>query len=87
MLIFILNLIWSIDNQGFIISNSESHNTYGTNVYFYAFGQAGISTKLSDNGAELLIGAPGVFVWRGKQCYIKLCKYVYQNINFNNINL
>ncbi|XP_063218578.1 integrin alpha-9-like [Bacillus rossius redtenbacheri] len=34
-------------------------------VPFYAYGEAGLSAHLTEDGSELLIGAPGVFDWAG----------------------
>lgn len=38
---------------------------YGQYVYYYSYGQAGMSIKLSEDATELLIGAPGVYIWSG----------------------
>ncbi|XP_052863834.1 integrin alpha-PS3-like [Anopheles cruzii] len=33
--------------------------------YYYMYGEQGISVHVTDDGEEILIGAPGVFNWRG----------------------
>ncbi|KAF0299492.1 Integrin alpha-9 [Amphibalanus amphitrite] len=35
------------------------------NIHQYAYGQAGISVHFAKNGTELLLGAPGVYNWKG----------------------
>ncbi|KAF4530203.1 hypothetical protein B566_EDAN018321 [Ephemera danica] len=46
---------------------SESFEKNGTKVFFYAFAGAGISAQLHQtrNRSEIVIGAPGVFDWKG----------------------
>uniref|UniRef100_A0A182NA97 Uncharacterized protein n=1 Tax=Anopheles dirus TaxID=7168 RepID=A0A182NA97_9DIPT len=39
-------------------------NAYGQ-YYNYMYGEQGISVHVTDDGEEILIGAPGVFNWRG----------------------
>ncbi|KAJ1530274.1 hypothetical protein ONE63_005196 [Megalurothrips usitatus] len=35
------------------------------NVFYYAFGEAGFSAHVSEEAGEVLLGAPGVYSWRG----------------------
>lgn len=34
-------------------------------VYYYSFGEQGVSVHITENGEEILIGAPGIFGWSG----------------------
>lgn len=36
-----------------------------TTYFFYMFGEQGISVHITENNEEILIGAPGVFTWKG----------------------
>lgn len=37
----------------------------GTNYFYYMYGEQGISVHITENNEEILIGAPGTFVWKG----------------------
>ncbi|XP_077287629.1 integrin alpha-PS3-like [Arctopsyche grandis] len=62
--------------QGFHIREHDLQSLYGSQAYYYAFGEAGMSAKLSDDGTELLLGAPGVFVWTGTVIRYKITKQI-----------
>lgn len=42
-----------------------------TGLYFYAHGEAGFSIHFPDDPTEMIIGAPGVFNWKGSVIRIK----------------
>lgn len=42
----------------------REHNT-GIQFYNYMYGEQGLSVHITDDSEEILIGAPGVFNWRG----------------------
>nr|CAD7400841.1 unnamed protein product [Timema cristinae] len=54
------------DKQGYTIKPKHPDEN-STEVFYYAYGEAGISVHLVKglDGSELLIGAPGVFDWKG----------------------
>lgn len=37
----------------------------GNSTYYYAFGEQGVSVHITDDGEEILIGAPGIYNWKG----------------------
>lgn len=37
----------------------------GNRVYYYSFAQMGLSVHLTENNEEILIGAPGIYTWKG----------------------
>ena len=37
----------------------------GSNHYYYMYGEQGFAVHISDNNEEILMGAPGVFNWKG----------------------
>ncbi|XP_047495129.1 integrin alpha-PS3-like [Penaeus chinensis] len=43
----------------------ESLQTHGDAVFYYAHGEAGMSLHLPDDPTEMIVGAPGVYKWRG----------------------
>nr|CAD7439838.1 unnamed protein product [Timema bartmani] len=52
------------NKQGYTIKPKHPDEN-STEVFYYAYGEAGISVHLVKDGSELLIGAPGVFDWKG----------------------
>ena len=47
------------------VKNLQTYR-YGEYLYYYyMFGEQGISVHVTDNNEEIIIGAPGVFNWRG----------------------
>ncbi|XP_050072975.1 integrin alpha-PS3-like [Anopheles maculipalpis] len=60
-------------------------------IYNYMFGEQGFSLHVTDDGDELLIGAPGVMFWRGtvlryrqrSGLYLKGLRNVYLEYNYN----
>lgn len=43
----------------------ESLQTHGDAVFYYAHGEAGMSLHFPDDPTEMIVGAPGVYKWRG----------------------
>ncbi|XP_068247139.1 integrin alpha-PS3-like isoform X1 [Palaemon carinicauda] len=43
----------------------------GEKYFYFAYGQAGMSLHLADDPSEMVIGAPGVFNWRGSVIRLK----------------
>lgn len=41
--------------------------THGDAVFYYAHGEAGMSLHLPDDPTEMIVGAPGVYKWRGER--------------------
>lgn len=51
--------------QTFITDGKRrEYGEYGTNLNFYAYGQAGMSVKVIGN-SSVIIGAPGLLQWTG----------------------
>lgn len=48
-----------------ILKENRLAKENGDDVYFYMLGEEGISVHVTDNGKEVLIGAPGVSNWKG----------------------
>lgn len=46
------------DKQQFKLSNNES-------FFYYMYGEQGISVHITENNEEILIGAPGLYCWKG----------------------
>lgn len=74
IVIFKIILILITEKQGFI---TQSPN--GRTPYYYAYGQAGVSSKISEDGKEILLGAPGVYNWTGKLQLNFLSQNIYVN--------
>ncbi|XP_053681013.1 integrin alpha-PS3-like [Anopheles nili] len=45
--------------------DKQLHKEERVQYYYYMYGEQGISVHVTDDGEEILIGAPGVFNWRG----------------------
>ncbi|XP_050085655.1 integrin alpha-PS3-like [Anopheles aquasalis] len=45
--------------------NKQLHKDAVGQYYYYMYGEQGISVHITDDGEEILMGAPGVFNWRG----------------------
>ncbi|XP_063226281.1 integrin alpha-PS5-like [Bacillus rossius redtenbacheri] len=45
-----------------------------TKVYYFAYGEAGFSTHLTENGEDMLIGAPGILDWAGSIAFYRSSK-------------
>lgn len=41
--------------------------THGDAVFYYAHGEAGMSLHFPDDPTEMIVGAPGVYKWRGER--------------------
>lgn len=39
----------------------------GLNHYYYMYGESGFSVHVTDNNEEIIIGAPGIFNWKGEK--------------------
>ncbi|XP_022123941.2 integrin alpha-PS3 [Pieris rapae] len=54
-----------MNRQAFMTDGSrEEFGEYGTHLNFYAYGQAGMSVKVTENNT-VIIGAPGLLQWTG----------------------
>ncbi|XP_046403622.1 integrin alpha-9-like [Ischnura elegans] len=51
--------------QGFVVPSDYDPDRNLTQAYYYAYGGAGVSVDFVPNATELIIGAPGVFDWKG----------------------
>lgn len=47
------------------VSSQIGHPSPNINVYNHMYGEAGFSIHVPDNSEEVLIGAPGIYNWRG----------------------
>ncbi|XP_052120141.1 integrin alpha-PS3-like isoform X3 [Frankliniella occidentalis] len=52
------------ERQGAVVPDEASPGRT-KNVFYYAFGEAGFSAHVSQDAGEVLLGAPGVYSWRG----------------------
>ncbi|XP_055536968.1 integrin alpha-PS3-like [Wyeomyia smithii] len=53
----------------------------GITHYNYMYGEQGLSVHVTEHSEEILIGAPGVFNWRGT--VIRYRRYVHENITIS----
>lgn len=47
------------------LKDKQQHRIEGQPYFYYMYGEQGISVHITENNEEILIGAPGVFVWKG----------------------
>ncbi|KAK3924920.1 Integrin alpha-PS3, partial [Frankliniella fusca] len=52
------------ERQGAVVPD-EAWPGRTKNAFYYAFGEAGFSAHISQEAGEVLLGAPGVYSWRG----------------------
>ncbi|XP_071438633.1 integrin alpha-PS4-like [Hetaerina americana] len=52
-------------NQGFEVPPAYDPDRDITQIYYYSYGGAGLSVDFVANSSDVIIGAPGVFDWKG----------------------
>lgn len=45
--------------------NAQLQEINGTRYFYYMYGEEGLSVHVSSDNSEFLIGAPGIFTWKG----------------------
>ena len=61
----------------------KDENT-GINRYNYMYGEVGLSVHMTDNAEEILMGAPGIWNWKGSVIrYRSIKKKQQQNLWWN----
>lgn len=62
---WILYPLRDMDRQAFVVNGDRiEYGEYGVHVNFYAYGQAGMSTKVTEDN-YVIVGAPGLLQWTG----------------------
>lgn len=53
------------------------------NKELYAYGQAGFSVHFPDDSREMIIGLPGVYEWKGNDCYVVIYLFPLSSSCYN----
>lgn len=47
------------------LKDKQNSQINGEQFFYYMFGEQGLSVHITENNEEILIGAPGIFTWKG----------------------